>query len=68
MRYLSIAIVGSIVAVHCGCEAAAPPQAAEQMDSAPAPPAPAAPAEPAVVEAPKPKATARGDATIAGPA
>ncbi len=64
MRYLSIAIAGLIVAVHCGCEAAAPPQTAEKLETAPSPPPPAAPAEPAVAES-IPTTTQRGKAQIA---
>ncbi len=64
MRTLSIAMAGLVACCLLGCEAAPVPQAADVTDAAPSPPPPAAPAEPAVAEAPKPKASAKGDATL----
>jgi hypothetical protein len=64
MRHLSIAIMGLVVTAICGCESAAPPQAAERLDSAPAPPAPAAPAEPAPAEEPVEAKAQRDQAAI----
>jgi hypothetical protein len=64
MRTLSIAMAGLLAGWLLGCEAAPVPQAADATEAAPSPPPPAPPAEPAVAEAPKPKASAKGDAVI----
>jgi hypothetical protein len=61
---MSIAITGLMACCLLGCEAAPVPQAADATEAAPSPPPPAPPAEPAVAEAPKPKASAKGDAVI----